>query len=57
MPLHSYIVGASLNGSAIQFPELYLQKLDLYQFTLDFKSVVSVCEPLNVLQMHMQMEK
>ena len=60
MPLHSYIVQASLNGSAIcliQFPKLYLEKLDLNQFTLYFKSVVSVCEPLNVLQKHMQTEK
>lgn len=61
IPLHSYIVGASLNGSAvclIQFPKLYLQKLDFRQFTFHFTLVVSVCEPLNVLQMHVhkQME-
>lgn len=60
MPLNSYIVVASLNGSAIcliQFPKLYLQKLELYQFTFYFKSVFSVCEPLNILQIHMQIEK
>jgi len=60
MPLHSYIVEASLHGSAIcpiQFPKLYLQTLDLYQFTLYFKPLISVCETLNVLQMHMQIEK
>lgn len=61
IPLHSYIVGASLNDSAIrliQFPKLYLQKSDLCHFTFHFRLVVSVCEPLNVLQMHMhkQME-
>lgn len=55
MLLFSYVVGASLNGFVIcliQFPKSCIQKLDLYQFILCLKSVVSVCQPLDVLDAH-----